>query len=62
MRTVRAALATVLLSLSAACATTPPPPLPPVEDAPVLNDWRRFVTVADRDRYERIDAAWTLAL
>lgn len=63
MRTVRAAFAAALsLSILAACATTPPPPPPPVEYAPVLNDWRRFVTVADRDRYERIDAAWTLAL
>lgn len=63
MRTVRAAFAATLsLSTLAACATTPPPPPPPVADAPVLNDWRRFVTVADRDRYERLDAAWTLAL
>ena len=63
MRTVRAAFAATLsLCTLAACATTPPPPAPPAEDAPVLNDWRRFVTVADRDRYERLDAAWTLAL
>lgn len=50
----------------AACASTPPPPPPP--DAPgatggaVLSDWRALVSAADRDRYQRRDAAWTLAL
>jgi len=63
MRTTRVALAAALcVSTLAACATTPPPPPPPPVDEPVLNDWRRFATVADRDRYERRDAAWTLAL
>lgn len=48
----------------AACATVPPPP--PVPDGPgsgpVLRDWRGVVTAADRDRYNRLDAAWDLAL
>ncbi|MGO4408974.1 MULTISPECIES: DUF4893 domain-containing protein [unclassified Brevundimonas] len=59
-------LATALLT---ACATTPPPPPPPppstVAGAPggaVLSDWRRVITAVDRDRYQRRDAAWTLAL
>jgi len=59
-------LATALL---ASCATTPPPPPPPpppsVPDAPsgaVLSDWRGVITASDRDRYQRRDAAWTLAL
>lgn len=59
-------LATLLL---AGCATTPPPPPPPppavTPDAPtagVLSDWRGVITAADRDRYQRLDAAWTLAL
>lgn len=60
-------LATALL---AACATMspPPPPPPPPPSAPdasgaaVLSDWRGVITAADRDRYQRRDAAWTLAL
>jgi len=28
----------------------------------VLRDWRAVVTPTDRDRYERLDAAWSLAL
>lgn len=58
-------LATALL---ASCATTPPPPPPPppsVPDAPsgaVLSDWRGVITASDRDRYQRRDAAWTLAM
>ena len=58
---VLAALAAVTLS---ACATTPPPP--PVPGAPgagpVLRDWRTIITAPDRDRYDRLDAAWSLAL
>lgn len=53
-------------TLSACAATPPPPPPPPLPDSagarPVLRDWRGIVTAADRDRYERIDAAWSLAL
>lgn len=48
----------------AACAATPAPPPPPGApgSAPVLRDWRGIVTARDRDRYERIGAAWSLAL
>ena len=58
----------VLIALAAlsvsACATTPSPPPPPGEPGagPVLRDWRGIVTASDRDRYERLDAAWSLAL
>lgn len=50
---------------AAACASTPPSPPPPPAgpgDGPVLRDWRAIVTAPDRDRYERLDAAWDLAL
>ena len=54
-------------ALLAACATTPPPPPPPpagpsASGGAVLSDWRGVITAADRDRYQRRDAAWTLAL
>ncbi|AYG94874.1 DUF4893 domain-containing protein [Brevundimonas naejangsanensis] len=65
------ALASLALAL-AACATTPPPPPPPPSvpavapsEGPVgavLDDWRGVITPADRDRYQRRAAAWTLAL
>ncbi len=58
-----AALAAVLGA--AACATAPPPPPPPPGPdgaAPVLRDWRSIVTGYDRDRLNRLDAAWELAL
>ncbi len=47
----------------AACASTPPPP-PPPPGAPgaALRDWRTIITAADRDRYNRRDSAWSLAL
>ncbi len=51
-------VAAVLLT---ACATTPPPP-PPPGDGPSLRDWRGFITAGDRDRYQRREAAWRLAL
>lgn len=56
------------VALLAACATTPPPPPPPPSAVPtapggaVLRDWRGVITAPDRDRYQRRDAAWTLAL
>ena len=56
-----AGLAAAALAL-VACASTPAPPPPPPGAAPVLRDWRGIVTAFDRDRYERLDAAWTLAL
>ena len=54
----------------AACATTskpmqgvsPPPPPPPDRTASVLPDWRGLILPEDRDRYQRREAAWTLAL
>jgi hypothetical protein len=51
----------------AACAT-PAPPVPPVPPLPgqtaetTLQDWRGIVTRADRDRFDRRDAAWRDAL
>jgi len=58
-----ALIALAALSVSA-CATVPPPP--PVPDGPgagpVLRDWRGIVTASDRDRFSRLDAAWSLAL
>jgi hypothetical protein len=57
-------LAAALALAVTACASTPPPPPPPGGPGagPVLRDWRGIVTAFDRDRYERIDAAWSLAL
>ncbi|RZJ75210.1 MAG: DUF4893 domain-containing protein, partial [Brevundimonas sp.] len=46
----------------AACASTPPAPPPPTQPGQVLMDWRGVITANDRDRYQRVDAAWTLAL
>lgn len=46
-----------------ACATPPaPPPPPPGGPGAALRDWRGIVTATDRDRYNRRDAAWSLAL
>ncbi|CAN5211203.1 hypothetical protein BH10PSE1_BH10PSE1_26240 [soil metagenome] len=58
-----------------ACASTPPaprsmppepaypaPPPPPGSAGSAQLDWRAIVTPADRDRYQRRVAAWTLAL
>ncbi|MDQ1155281.1 DUF4893 domain-containing protein [Brevundimonas sp. SORGH_AS_0993] len=52
------------LVAAAACATPPPPPPapPPAPGATVLMDWRGVITSADRDRYQRRQAAWDLAL
>lgn len=66
-----AAALTLGLAL-AACETVPPPPAPPAgypspppppsaSDAGQL-DWRGIITPVDRDRYQRRNAAWTLAL
>jgi hypothetical protein len=56
------AVATAAAVLSACATPPPPPPPPPMASGPVLRDWRTIVTAFDRDRYERRDAAWTLAL
>jgi hypothetical protein len=65
-RLSRSSALVVLASLAlAACVSTPPPPPPPPggSGGPVaLRDWRGIVTAADRDRYSRRDAAWSLAL
>lgn len=53
----------LLASLAlAACASTPPPPPPPPGGSGALRDWRGIVTASDRDRYNRRDVAWSLAL
>ena len=60
-----AVLAGFALALGlAACASTPPPPAPPRlgPSGAVLPDWRGSITAIDRDRYQRRDAAWSLAL
>ncbi len=67
---MRLALSAVLAAATlSACAATPPPPPPPPASAgpagtlrPALRDWRGLITASDRDRYQRRDAAWTLAL
>ena len=60
------AVAATAAALLSACATPPPPPPPPPSaggsEGPVLRDWRTIVTPLDRDRYNRRDAAWRLAL
>lgn len=61
-----ALLGAVVLGLSA-CATVapPPPPAPPMPgETPqtALRDWRGVITPRDRDRHQRLDAAWTQAL
>lgn len=55
--------------LLAGCATVvperveaPPPPPPPPVDGAMLVDWRGLITPADRDRYDRREAAWNVAL
>ena len=60
----RFALCLAPLVAAAACATTPPPPPPPPPgpSGETLMDWRGIVTAVDRDRYQRLDAAWDLAL
>lgn len=68
LRLSRPLMLIALAALAAACATPPPPPPPPPAvttgpgPAPVLRDWRGVITEFDRDRYERLDSAWSLAL
>ena len=72
MRLALAGLGLGLALALGACATMgpaaapsapvyPAPPPPPVAGATEL-DWRAIITSADRDRYQRRNAAWTLAL
>jgi hypothetical protein len=56
-----ALIALAALTLTA-CASAPPPPPPPSGSGAALRDWRSIVTSADRDRYTRREAAWSLAL
>ena len=63
----RFALRLAPLAAVAACASVPAPPPPPPPPGPdgssaALRDWRGVMTAADRDRYQRRDAAWDLAL
>lgn len=63
---MRRSLILTSLLLLAACATAAPPPPPPPPgpggSGVVLRDWRGVITGFDRDRLNRIDAAWDLAL
>ncbi|HYC99116.1 DUF4893 domain-containing protein [Brevundimonas sp.] len=65
LRLFRPSVLIVLAAVSiSACAATPPPPPGPggPGSGPVLRDWRGVVTAVDRDRYNRLDAAWSLAV
>lgn len=68
MRIVAAGSVSLSLLVLAGCASTapstgaPPPPPPPGPMGEVRLDWRGIVTSGDRDRYQRRDAAWALAL
>jgi len=54
----RAAAALLLLALLLAACRTPPPTPPPPAERPRAEDWRALVLAADRDRLDRLDAAW----
>ena len=56
------AVLTLVAVTLAACATPRPAPPPPPGTSPVLRDWRGIVTAFDQDRYNRLGAAWSLAL
>lgn len=61
------ALAASVIALAACTPALPPPPPPPLPDASggggrVLPDWRAAITSHDRDRLNRLNAAWDLAL
>ncbi len=62
---VMASVATAAV-LAACTPTLPPPPPPPLPAASggagVLPDWRVSITSYDRDRLNRLSAAWDLAL
>ena len=73
MRLAFAGLGLGLALALGACASTgsgpapsapvyPAPPPPPGEAGASGLDWRAIITSGDRDRYQRRDAAWTLAL
>lgn len=50
------------LPASPTTATPPAPPPPPSNAEAAQLDWRGIITSADRDHYQRRQAAWTLAL
>ena len=64
MRTVSALLASVIALAACTPALPPPPPLPDASGGGgrILPDWRSAITSHDRDRLNRVDAAWDLAL
>lgn len=64
VRLLSKGLALAGLLAVAACAATPPPPPPPPSggNGAALMDWRGIIVSSDRDRYQRRDAAWDLAL
>jgi len=58
-------LRSLLLSgffLLSACQTTPPEPLAPLAVRPVGEAWRSVALAEDRDRFARLDLAWSEAL
>jgi hypothetical protein len=63
-RLTKGLILTGLLAAVAACASAPPPPPPPPPggNGAALMDWRGIIVSSDRDRYQRRDAAWDLAL
>ena len=64
MRIVTALLASVIALAACTPALPPPPPLPDASGGGgrILPDWRGAITSHDRDRLNRINAAWDLAL
>ncbi len=65
---IRSCLSLAIAATVLAACATPSPPVPPVPPLPgqtaetTLRDWRGIVTRADRDRFNRRDAAWRDAL
>ncbi|MGV9008339.1 DUF4893 domain-containing protein [Brevundimonas sp.] len=67
-RLIRSCLSLAVAATALAACATPAPPVPPVPPLPgqtaetTLRDWRGIVTRADRERFDRRDAAWRDAL
>lgn len=67
-RLIRSCLSLAIAAAVLAGCATPSPPVPPVPPLPgqtaetTLRDWRGIVTRADRERFDRRDAAWRDAL
>lgn len=62
MRRLILLAATLTVAACASTAPPPPPPPPPGGEAEVLRDWRGIITSFDRDRLNRLEAAWDLSL